>query len=67
MAVAMLKVYTARISYGGSDRLDITRKSAGPDGLAIMWGRLRPVRRAHGMAADFIEFDERARGAKGWT
>lgn len=28
-----LAVYTARISYAGADRLDVTRKSAGPDGL----------------------------------
>lgn len=28
-----LRVYTARVSYGGPDRLDITRKSATPEGL----------------------------------
>lgn len=30
-----LSVYTARMSYRGPDRLDITRKSAGVDGLAF--------------------------------
>lgn len=41
----MTRVHTARISYAGSDRLDITRKSAGPDGLpfAPSWKILRPM------------------------
>jgi hypothetical protein len=48
-----LSVYTARISYSGPDRLDVSRKSAGPDGLpfAPSWQILRPmlaVRRAGG-------------------
>lgn len=48
-----LAVYTARVSYGGPDRLDVTRKSAGPDGLpfAPSWRILRPAldaRRAGG-------------------
>lgn len=40
-----LQVYTARISYRGTDRLDVTRKSAGPDGLpfAPSWDILRPM------------------------
>jgi uncharacterized protein YeaO (DUF488 family) len=40
-----LRVFTARISYGGADRLDVTRKSAGPDGLpfAPSWGIVRPM------------------------
>jgi uncharacterized protein DUF488 len=40
-------VYTARISYSGPDRLDITRKSAGPDGLpfAPSWRILGTVLR----------------------
>ncbi len=40
-----LRVWTARISYQGADRLDITRKSAGPDGLlfAPSWAILRPA------------------------
>lgn len=49
-------VYTARVSYRGGDRLDITRKSAGPDGLpfAPSWRILRPAlaaRRAGGPVA----------------
>lgn len=41
----MTAVYTARISYAGADRLDVTRKSAGPEGLpfAPSWRILRPV------------------------
>jgi len=40
-----LQVFTSRINYGGPDRLDITRKSAGPDGIvfAPSWGLLRPI------------------------
>lgn len=30
-----LAVYTARVTYAGPDRLDVTRKSAGPDGTAF--------------------------------
>lgn len=49
-------VYTARVSYRGPDRLDITRKSAGPEGLpfAPSWEILRPIlalRRTQGAAA----------------
>lgn len=49
-------IYTARVSYRGADRLDVTRKSAGPDGLpfAPSWRILRPVlaaRRASGPVA----------------
>lgn len=48
-----LVIYTARITYAGPDRLDVTRKSAGPDGLpfAPSWTILRPMialRRAGG-------------------
>lgn len=41
----MTAVYTARISYAGTERLDITRKSAGPDGLpfAPSWRILGPM------------------------
>lgn len=40
-----LTVHTARVSYGGPDRLDVTRKSAGPDGIAFApsWAILRPA------------------------
>lgn len=40
-----LSVYTARVTYAGQDRLDITRKSAGPDGLpfAPSWKILGPM------------------------
>lgn len=40
-----LLVHTARISYRGADRLDVTRKSAGSDGLpfAPSWRILRPA------------------------
>lgn len=39
------RVHTARIAYAGPDRLDITRKSAGPDGIpfAPSWAILGPV------------------------
>jgi hypothetical protein len=51
-----LSVHTARVSYAAADRLDITRKSAGPDGLpfAPSWRILRPMletRRAQGVMA----------------
>ena len=35
--------------------------------LAVMTGRLKPVRPVVGAARDFAEFDERASGAEGWT
>lgn len=40
-----LTVHTARVSYDGADRLDVTRKSAGPDGIAFApsWAILRPA------------------------
>lgn len=40
-----LEVYTARVTYAGPDRLDITRKSAGPEGLpfAPSWAIVRPM------------------------
>jgi hypothetical protein len=40
-----LIVHTARVTYSGPDRLDITRKSSGRDGIAFApsWGLLRPV------------------------
>lgn len=40
-----LQIRTARINYGGPDRLDVTRKSGGPKGLpfAPSWGILSPV------------------------
>ena len=49
----MTDIYTARVSYSGSDRLDITRKSAGPDGLpfAPSWRILKPMLRLRRAAA----------------
>lgn len=43
-----LVVQTARVSFRGSDRIDITRKSAGPDGIAFAptWEILRAVQAA---------------------
>lgn len=40
-----LRVHTARVSYSGLDRLDVTRKSAGPDGIpfAPSWSILGPA------------------------
>lgn len=40
-----LHVHTARVSYAGADRLDVTRKSAGPDGIAFApsWAILNPA------------------------
>jgi len=47
-----LTVYTARVSYGGADRLDVTRKSAGPDGIAFApsWAILGPALKAREVA-----------------
>ena len=44
-ALAPLRVWTARVSWRGEGRLDITRKSAGPAGLpfAPSWAILRPA------------------------
>ncbi len=38
-------IHTARVSYRGDDRLDVTRKSAGPEGLpfAPSWSILSPM------------------------
>jgi hypothetical protein len=53
--VTTLRVYTARVTYAGPDRLDVT-KSAGPDGLPfapsgrILWP-LIAARKLHGAAA----------------
>jgi len=40
-----VKVYTARMVYARADRLDVTRKSAGVEGLvfAPSWAILRPM------------------------
>lgn len=40
-----LTVHTARVNYDGADRLDVTRKSAGPEGIAFApsWAILRPA------------------------
>lgn len=45
-----LTVHTARVSYRGPDRLDVTRKSAGPNGLpfAPSWRILGPMLRLRG-------------------
>jgi uncharacterized protein YeaO (DUF488 family) len=52
-----LVVYTDRVSYRGPDRLDVTRSSAGPDGLpfAPSWGILTPILRLrqHDMHREF--------------
>ena len=47
-----LTVHTARVSYGGPDRLDITRKSAGPEGIAFApsWAILGPALKAREVA-----------------
>ena len=47
-----LIVHTARVSYDGADRLDVTRKSAGPDGIvfAPSWAILRPALKAREVA-----------------
>lgn len=47
-----LTVHTARVSYDGADRLDITRKSAGPDGIvfAPSWAILGPALKAREVA-----------------
>lgn len=51
-----LRVWTARVSYRGADRLDITRKSAGPAGLpfAPSWAILRPALDARNRAAPLL-------------
>lgn len=51
-----LRVHTARISYLGPDRLDVTRRSAGDDGIAvapsgrILWP-MKQLEWNHGLAA----------------
>lgn len=50
------RVFTARISYAGADRVNVTRKSAGADGLAFApsWRIVTPMvklRREKGPAA----------------
>jgi len=50
----MVSVYTSRVTYAGADRLDVTRKGAGPEGLpfAPSWAILGPVitmRRLYGV------------------
>jgi uncharacterized protein YeaO (DUF488 family) len=47
-----LTVHTARVSYDGADRLDVTRKSAGPDGIvfAPSWAILGPALKAREVA-----------------
>lgn len=54
-------LYTARVSYRGPDRLDVTRKSAPPEGLpfAPSWTILRPAL----VARDLAE-GHRRRGAE---
>lgn len=49
-----LMVYTARVNYRGPDRLDVTRKSAGPEGLpfAPSWAILRPALEARSRARE---------------
>lgn len=47
--VRRLVVWTARVSYGGTDRLDITRKSGGEEGApfapsALLFERMRSAR-----------------------
>lgn len=51
-----LAVYTARISYSGGDRLDVTRKS-GSSGLvfAPSWSLLNPVLEARKVGGDAFE------------
>lgn len=63
-----IEVWTARISYGGPDRFDVTRKSGGKDGepFAPSWAILSPAllarrqaeglrRRAQAPLADAVE------------
>lgn len=53
--MTQLVVHSARISYGGPDRLDVTRKS-GTDGLflAPSWALLQPVLKARKQVRDWI-------------
>lgn len=53
-----LLIRTARVSYRGPDRLDVTRKSATPDGIAFApsWAILRPAIDAR-KAAEVLRFD----------
>lgn len=63
-----LTVYTARVSYGGPERLDITRKSGEGDGLAfapsweILRGALDDMRRAESLIASAGHDVERREG-----
>jgi hypothetical protein len=44
-AAGTLQVHSARVAYRGPDRLDVTRKTGGPEGLpfAPSWAILRPA------------------------
>lgn len=61
-----LRVWTARVSWRGEGRLDITRKSAGPAGLpfAPSWAILRPAldARVQAMARRSVAVEEAKRG-----
>jgi uncharacterized protein YeaO (DUF488 family) len=56
-----LQVFTARISYTGEDRLDVTRKSGGKDGtpFAPSWAILAPALEARRTGADMVATWER--------
>lgn len=62
-----LRVYTARVSYGGDDRLDITRKSAGAEGLPFAPSRaiLNPALDLMHNATALIFFADVAPGVEG--
>lgn len=53
-------IYTSHISYVGADRLDITRKSAGPDGIlfAPSWRILRPMLTARVIGVEALRWPQ---------
>lgn len=57
-----LRIMTSRITYRGTDRLDITRKSGGADGLpfAPSWAILRPALGARLQAETIRKAPQRA-------
>ena len=61
-----LIVHTARVSYAGADRLDVTRKSAPPEGIAFApsWAILRPALDLLSVARSMREAADHAGAAK---
>ena len=64
-----LRVWTARMSYRGDDRLDVTRKSATADGLvwAPSWSALMPALEARREVSELRKIAGGDSGVAGWA